>query len=93
MEFVRRLNRSLNTRKVQRALDSSPLVLYYTVNGMTAQSYTNLKRLLFDNGFECHLMCRNKCLPVHEDDLHLIEKSEQSKAAESVDQKTERPLA
>ena len=87
MEFVRRLNKSLNTRKVQRALDNSPLILYYTVNGMTAEGYTNLKRLLFENGFECHLMCRNKCLPVHEEDLDAIEKSKQNKGVQSSSRK------
>lgn len=68
MEFVKTLRRSLRTRRLQSALDDAPLVLYYNVTNLTAASHTNLKRLLFKYGLECHLMCKNKCLPIHEDD-------------------------
>lgn len=82
MEFVKKLNRSLHTRKVQRVLDESPLILYYSVTGMKAEAYNNLKRLLHENGFECHLMCRNKCLPVHEDNLYTLQETTKAEASQ-----------
>lgn len=73
LEFVKRLNKSIRTKQIQRILDRSPLVLYYTVTGMTAEGYAKLKRVLHRHGLECHWMGRNKCLPVHEDDLQLLQ--------------------
>ena len=78
LDFVRKLNRSLNTKKIQRVVDSSPLILYYTVSGMTAEAYTELKQRLHPLGFECHMMCRNKCLPVHEDDMKRLRQNPDS---------------